>query len=182
MDYKYIDKTKYLTENYLKLGLNEKQLLIIILCIKDDITFVIDYDKLERCMKLQAKQVTTILSELFANNTLTVALEKSGNDYCEVVDCSNLFTKEVSDEDQINVFADIERIYGKSLSSKEVDVISKWISVNKFEKDKIIEAFGIASLKNISNLKYIEKILENNEVEEEVVQPLNIQYNWLEDE
>ncbi len=182
MDYNYIDKNKYLIENYLKLGLNEKQLLIILLCIKDDITFVLDYDKLERCMNIKADQITSILSNLFANNTLTVALEKFGNDYREVVDCTHLFNMNIEQSSDINVFSDIERIYGKSLSSKEVEVISKWISINKYEKDKIIEAFGIASLKNISNLNYIEKILENNEVEEEEVKPLNIKYNWLEDE
>lgn len=182
MDLKYMDKSKYLIENYLKLGLNEKQLLIILLCLKDDVTIVLDYDKISNCMELRANDVTNVLSTLFANNTLTVALEKIGDEYREVVDLSNLLRREGEFDSGTNVFATIERIYGKSLSSKEVDTISRWVTVNKYSENKIIEAFGVASLKNISNLNYIEKILETGDLNTEEVKPLDIQYNWLEDE
>ncbi len=182
MDFKYIDKKKFLLENYVCLGLTEKQLIILLLCIGEDVTFVLDYDKIQNCMNIQASDVTAILSNLFASNKLSVALLDEGDNIREVINCEALFKENSIQQETFNVFANIEKIYGKSLSNKEVDVISKWISINNYSEDKIIEAFGIASLKNVSNLNYIEKILENGTIEEEEVQPLNIQYNWLEDE
>ncbi len=183
MDYYYLDKKKFLLENYLKLGLTEQQLIIILLCMSEELTFAIDYDKLQNCMSLETDGVTKILANLFSNNLLSVALEKYGDDYREVVDISKLFSLDLNNsEPEVNVFADIEHIYGKSLSSKEVDVISKWISVNKYKKEDILEAFGIASINNVRNLNYIEKILENNSEKNERVAPIVMQYNWLDED
>lgn len=184
MDLKYVNKKKYLLENYLRLGLNEKQLVIVLLCLKDDVVFKIDYDKLKNCMNLSTDEVTNILSELIKANAISVTLEKSGDEYIEVIDCSNLFDCDDNVESVgQNIFAEIEIVFGKSLSSKEVDTISKWISVNKYTESDIIEAFGIAAVNNVKNLKYVEKVLENNKpVCDEVITPLELKFNWLEDE
>lgn len=180
---RYIDKKLFLTEQYKKLGLNEKQLVIILLCIRNDVTFKLDYDKIQEVMGIDAIEVTKELSNLFQSNLLSVTLNKVNNEHVEVIDCSKLF-EEPKEEATINAFADIEYTFGKSLSSKEVEVISKWISTNQYEYKDILEAFGIAAINNAKNINYVEKVLENNLLNKtsKDIKPLSMEYNWLEDE
>lgn len=183
MDTTYIDKRKFLTEQYRKIGLSEKQLIILLLCINDDVVFRIDYDKIKQVMDLTPECVTKELSGLFQKNLLTVTLSKVDGEHVEVFDSSRMFTLEEI-KDETNIFAEIEHCFGKSLSSREVEKISKWISTNKFQYNDILDAFGIAAINNVKNINYVEKVLENNatsEVKEEIT-PLNMKYNWLEDE
>ncbi len=182
MNIKYIDKKRFLLENYKKIGLNEQQLVIILLCIGDDVTFKIDYHKIMSCMNIDESNVTNILSDLIKNNIVSVTLKKeSSGEITEVIDCSKLFS-DISVEQTINVFHEIEKTYGKSLSSKESEIISKWISVNKYSEKDILDAFSVAAINNVKNLKYVEKILESNQLQTEDVVPLEIRYNWMEDE
>ncbi len=183
MDLKYLDKKKFLLENYRSIGLNEQQLIVLLLCLHEDVIFKIDYDKLKEVMNLNPDEVTSLLSDLFKNNLLTVTLSKVEGKHVEVIDSSKLYEVE-SGEEEVNVFAEIEHCFGKSLSNKEVQVISKWMSTKKYKYDEILEAFGIAAINNVKNINYVEKVLENNSTndDKEDITPISMQYNWLEDE
>ncbi|MFV0498778.1 MAG: DnaD domain protein [Bacilli bacterium] len=183
MSIEYIDKQRFLLENYKKLNLTEKQLIILLLCIVNDVVFRIDYDKLNNIMNITPDDVTNELSQLFQENKLLVTLSKIDGKHVEVIDSTNLFVvNEIANEsDNNNLFSEIECSFGKSLNSKEVAVISKWISTNKYSYNDILDAFGIAAINNVKNLNYVAKVLENK-TEVNSITPLKMQYNWLEDE
>lgn len=179
MSVKYIDKKRFLIEKYKKIGLTERQLIILLICIDTDAIFRIDYDKIMQIMELNPEAVTKELSPLFQSNLLSVTLSNVDGKHVEIIDSGKLFV-EKEEVDSINIFAELEHCFGKSLSSKEVETISKWISVNKYEYSDILDAFGIAAINNVRNINYIEKILENKSASEEVT-PLSMKYNWLEE-
>ncbi|GLC87517.1 DnaD domain-containing protein [Lysinibacillus piscis] len=57
------------------------------------------------------------------------------------------------------IFAEIEKRFGRPFSGVELQIISDWI--DKYTSDLIIAALNEATVRNVQNIKYIDKILFN---------------------
>ena len=102
-------------------------------------------------------------------------------------------------EEDTNIFTDIEREFGRTLSPMEYEIVRAWIE-NNFTEELIRCALEEAVLNGVSNLRYIDKILfewskkgiktkedvEKNRMDfrkkEESKQIEVFDYNWLDDE
>ena len=65
-------------------------------------------------------------------------------------------TKE--ENDSSNLFNTFEEEFGRTLSPMEYSIINGWISDN-FSEELILEALKEATYNNVSNLRYIDRIL-----------------------
>ena len=64
----------------------------------------------------------------------------------------------VSNSDSSNIFEVIEKEFGRTLSPIEYEIIKAWLD-NGMSEELIKEAIKEATLNNVSNLRYIDKIL-----------------------
>ena len=62
------------------------------------------------------------------------------------------------DNSNINVFEMVEKEFGRTLSSMEVEIIKAWLDSN-ISEELIREALKEAVFNGVSNLRYIDKIL-----------------------
>ncbi len=176
---KYIDKKKYLLENYRVIGLSELQLIILLNSLGEEFTFIIQYDKLCKVTELNAMDVTKEFLKMQEQNIVTLTGKKINMQYVEVVDVSNIFNnlKTTTSKD---VYAELEMMFGRTFNNVEVNKISKWINVNNYSLDEIKSAFEKTALQGVKSLNYVKKILENDaENSENNLDPLIIEYDWL---
>ena len=64
----------------------------------------------------------------------------------------------VSNSEESNIFEIIEKEFGRTLSPMEYEIIKAWID-NGMSEELIKEAIKEATMNNVSNLRYIDKIL-----------------------
>jgi DNA replication protein len=108
-----------------------------------------------------------------------------------------------SNSDNSNVFEIIEKEFGRTLSPMEYEIIKAWLD-GGFSEELIKEAIKEATMNNVSNLRYIDKILfewnkagiknsadveknrkkriETREKHDENIDMDIIDYNWFDDD
>ena len=109
----------------------------------------------------------------------------------------------VSNSDSSNIFEIIEKEFGRTLSPIEYEIIKAWLD-SGFSEELIKEAIKEATMNNVSNLRYIDKILfewnkagiknssdvdknrkkrvELREKQDEHIDMDIIDYNWFDDD
>lgn len=109
----------------------------------------------------------------------------------------------VSNSDSSNIFEIIEKEFGRTLSPIEYEIIKAWLD-GGFSEELIKEAIKEATMNNVSNLRYIDKILfewnkagiknssdvdknrkKRNELREKQDENIDmdiIDYNWFDDD
>ena len=108
-----------------------------------------------------------------------------------------------SKSDDSNIFEIIEKEFGRTLSPMEYEIIKAWLD-GGFSEELIKEAIKEATMNNVSNLRYIDKILfewnkagiknsadveknrkkriETREKHDENIDMDIIDYNWFDDD
>ena len=192
-----------------KLELNEIDFIILMYFYNkgDNITF--DVNQINKDLGIQAKDIMTSIGELTSKKLIDFKNIKNDKgiteEYISLEDFYNkvsllLMDEEVEEkEEDTNIFTDIEREFGRTLSPMEYEIVRAWIE-NNFTEELIRCALEEAVLNGVSNLRYIDKILfewskkgiktkedvEKNRMDfrkkEERKQIEVFDYNWLDDE
>ena len=98
--------------------------------------------------------------------------------------------EEQEEKDTSDIYSNIEKEFGRTLSPIEYETIKHWLDSN-ISEEMIKDALKEAVLNGVNNLKYIDKILfewkkkgykkVNNKKEDESLVSLP-DYNWLDEE
>lgn len=198
----------HLLKNYKNMGLDNEEFILLIGLIGEGNKFPYDIQSLSDKMNLDKGLILDLIDRLNNKNIINITVEKNRDGM--LGDCINLSPfyeklsvlmigedKKEDDTKNSNLYEQFEKEFGRTLSPIEFEIISGWLS-DSFSEDVILAALREATYNNVSNLRYIDKILyewqkkgldtiskiEANKMERSKKQE-NVElfdYNWLEDD
>jgi len=161
----YYTVPQYLFKNYLKLGLNEKQLIFVIYLLNQSDLILFNNVMIAEDLNIDKKEVLVLVSELCDVGLLEIKIIKNSNGVSEEYLCIDGFYNRVinllADEpetNESNIFELFEKEFGKTLSPMEYEIINGWID-SKISEEVIVLALKEAVYNGVYNLRYIDKIL-----------------------
>ena len=178
-----------LINNYIKLNLNEKELLIIIYFLNNDNS--LNPKQISEYFNWKLADVLETVSSLSDKNLLTIKLKKHGNVRAEQIILDGLYQKlafMVMDNKETNnktIFDQFETEFGRTLSPIEYELVNSWLEDNS--EEVILKALKEAVYNGVSNFRYIDKILHdwkkkgiksNSKNKKESISD-NFDYDWL---
>ena len=159
----------YLLKHYkdLKLELNEFIFMMYLYNLGSNILF--DPSKISSDLNIDLSVVMNYISILTDKGFIKVDVLKNEKGLMEeVLILDNFYNKlslmSISDESdkkdssQSNIFEVIEKEFGRTLGTIEIEIIKAWLE-NNIDEDLIKEALKEAVYNGVSNLRYIDKIL-----------------------
>lgn len=159
---------RILLNNYRKLNINEEELVVIMLIISLGSTIEYNPDVFVRELGMDKPEVMSIISRLIGKNILSIEIVKNGRKSEEYLSLSLLYdkllniVKDVSEEDKVKINSSIFNVFeeelGRLLSPMEIEKIKEWVNTYKND-DLIVSALNEAVLNGVSNLRYIDAIL-----------------------
>lgn len=157
----FFDPLKWLVDNYSSLKISDKEFLLLL-----NIEFLrtchlpISYDELQKRMGIDSAEFDQLIASLVERKFLKLGSDISGL----VFDISSVYEYH---EDEINldnagdVFDLLSEVFGHPLSSMEMVKISDLLK--EFGQPQLLEAVRVAEANRVLKLAYIEKVLRNNE-------------------
>ena len=159
---------RILLNNYRKLNINEEELIVIMLIISLGSSIEYNPDVFVRELGMDKPEVMSIISRLIGKNILSIEIVKNGRKSEEYLSLSLLYdkllniVKDVSEEDKVKINSSIFNVFeeelGRLLSPMEIEKIKEWVNTYKND-DLIVSALNEAVLNGVSNLRYIDAIL-----------------------
>ena len=167
---KFIDMLKYgnlslprlLLNNYVKLNIKDRELIILIYLINSTTT-IYNPNQISKTLNISITEVLTAINSLEELGILQIEIRKVSKISEEHIILDNLYKKLAflsidEEEKSSDVYSVFEKEFGRTLSPMEYEIISKWLD-NKIDESLIIEALKEAVFNNVSSLNYIDKIL-----------------------
>ena len=162
-----IDWKTLLIENYKQLGMDEREVSIILIidCIKKTGKHLVSPDLIALKSTLTLKEIDDINSGLMSKKFVTLddgqfGLETSLRPLIEKL--HQIFVEEMADDgrfvDKDRIFEMLEKMVGRPLSKYEMDTVKEWLSEGE-TYDTISGAVEIAKFANRRNINYIDQIL-----------------------
>lgn len=159
----------YLLKHYkdLKLELNEFIFMMYLYNLGNNILF--DPDKICNDLNIDLSIVMNYIGTLTDKGFVKVDVLKNEKGLMEEVLILDDFYNKLSlmsisddkkekDSSQSNIFEVIEKEFGRTLGTIEIEIIKAWLE-NNIDEDLIKEALKEAVYNGVSNLRYIDKIL-----------------------
>ena len=151
--------------NYKSLGLTEQELVIVIyLMNRENNSYnpkVISDD-----LKIQLVDVLNIISTLGEKGIISSNIETKNSKKTETLSLKPLYDKltflivNEKVEEDTSIYTKIEKGFARSLSTIEYELINSWKD-RGYSEELIEEALKEAVYNNVSNLNYMDKILDN---------------------
>ena len=158
----------YFIKNYKKLNITCDEFLFLMYLYNLGNNTLFNPSKFASDFNIDIKEVMNYVGTLTEKALIKVdVLKNDRNVMEEVVILDDFYQKiayftidKVNNEESsdINVFEIIEKEFGRTLSSMEVEIIKAWLDSNTSE-ELIKEALREATFNGVSNLRYIDKIL-----------------------
>ena len=149
--------------NYKKIGITEKELILIIYIINT--TNIFNPKQISNDLKISLNEVMETISNMKTKGLLNIELKKVGTKRVEYIELDNLYEKltfnilnEEPEEDKTNIYDIFEKEFGRTISPMEYEIIGAWIE-NGTSEETIILALKEATYNGVSNLRYIDKII-----------------------
>lgn len=159
----------YLLKHYkdLKIELNDFIFMMYLYNLGNNILF--DPDKISNDLNIDLSVVMNYIGSLTEKGFIKVDVVKNEKGLMEEVlmldDFYNKLSlmsisneKEKKEDTQSNIFEIIEKEFGRTLGTIEIEIIKAWLE-NNISEDLIKEALKEAVYNGVSNLRYIDKIL-----------------------
>ena len=159
----------YLLKHYkdLKLELNEFVFMMYLYNLGDNIVF--DPDKISNDLNADLESVMSYIGSLTDKGFIKVDVLKNDKGLMEEVLILDDFYNKISlmtiddiqkdkNSNDSNIFEIIEKEFGRTLGTIEIEIIKAWLE-NNISEDLIKEALKEAVYNGVSNLRYIDKIL-----------------------
>lgn len=204
----------YFLQHYKDFKLNLEEFIFLMYLYNLGNKFIFDPGKFGNDLNIELMDVMNYVSVLTDKHFMRVEVLKNEKGLMEeVVILDELYNKlsmitidevnNTSNSEDSNVFEIIEKEFGRTLSPIEYEIIKAWLD-SGFSEELIKEAIKEATMNNVSNLRYIDKILfewskagiktgqdveknrkkrnENRDKQDENIDMDIIDYNWFDDD
>lgn len=159
---KYFNKMYWIFEEMENLNLDHTETcLILLIQYLNDTHTLITFDILKNKMRKNEEEIDDLLNQLHQKGYLTIEVTPKGFE----INIDGLFQMENELHFENNLFDLFESEFKRPLSPYELQRISDWL--NRYDETTITYALRDASLRNILNFDYINRILENGAHDEE---------------
>ena len=151
-----------LIKEYKNLKINEKELIILIYLINQKES-EFNPSKIKTELNFEMNEVLNIINELSKKDLLKIEPIVYKNIHKEAINLDSLYNKlafillDKKEENNNSLYEIFEKELARTLSPMEYEIIGAWAKNNSNEI--IIEALKEAVYNNVSNLRYIDKIL-----------------------
>ena len=198
---------RLLFNNYKQLNITEEELIILIYIMDEGDKVIYNPDIFVKELGLDKFKAMELIDNLVEKGIINITVEQNKNKKSEeYINIDLLYNKllnniiEIKEPEIIstNIFSIFENEFGRPISPMEYEIIKGWIN-DKFSEEIIKEALREAVYNNVSNLRYIDKILyewkkkgyKNKEdiIKDKVNRKKKktetvevFDYNWLDDE
>lgn len=170
---KEISMAPFILENYQQLGLNNDELVLFLL-MSNQYT---DIPSLARIMGVEELEIIRFLQDLTDKNLVRTEQLKLASGKIDIAySFEPLFHKAATlllrlekenpleeKESSVNlsfVVESIEQEFGRVLTPMELTMVQDWVAYDGYTSDLILVALKEASLSQVRNLKYIQRILD----------------------
>ena len=150
-----------LLQNYKKLKLTDKELIVLIYLLG---TKEFDPEKISEDLNIKLPDVLKLIDNLTNKDILKISV-KSGKVCEEYIDLDEMYNKLamkiINDKKEVpktTIYDKFEKEFGRTLSPMEYEIIGAWIDGN-YSEEIIGLALKEAVYNGVSNLRYIDKIL-----------------------
>ena len=204
----------YFLQHYKEFKLNLEEFIFLMYLYNLGNKFIFDPGKFGNDLNIELMDVMNYVSVLTDKHFMRVEVLKNEKGLMEeVVILDEFYNKlsmitidevnNTSNSEDSNVFEIIEKEFGRTLSPIEYEIIKAWLD-SGFSEELIKEAIKEATMNNVSNLRYIDKILfewskagiktgqdveknrkkrnENRDKQDENIDMDIIDYNWFDDD
>lgn len=159
----------YFLQHYKEFKLNMEEFIFLMYLYNLGNKFLFDPGKFSEDLNLELMDVMNYISILTDKHFIRVEVLKNEKGLMEeVVILDEFYSKlslitidevnNTSNSDDSSIFEIIEKEFGRTLSPIEYEIIKAWLD-GGFNEDLIKEAIKEATMNNVSNLRYIDKIL-----------------------
>lgn len=174
----YLDYRYMLVENYKILGLNEQELVVLLLVdnVEREKPTLITSEQLALKMSLEEKEIDKILLSLLerkflsyetVNDIMVISIKNTKERILDLIKrdlllspASNLMPSD--DEEAKSIYKSFEEKMGRTLTSIEFDAIHMWLQEG-VKKEDILDALNECSLKSkYVTIKAVDKIIIKN--------------------
>ena len=164
-----LKKKDYVVKNYLikvshELSLDLNDLLLLIYFMNQDKP-TLDLDSIKNNIYLNEEEATESYSKLLELNLIESHTVTINGVMDEVISTDKIFEyatddlqRDIKKEKKNNIFEEIEKEFGRTISPMEYEVINGWL--DKYDETLIHEALKEAVFSNAKSLRYITRILE----------------------
>ncbi|MFH4935004.1 DnaD domain-containing protein [Staphylococcus cohnii] len=169
---------KELLDHYNELGINERELVILIKLIhaSEMTNKQPSIESLQKGTSLDSREITAIIQSLIQHDLLELNVNKDEEGkFTEYMNLDQFYYKlndimqHVNDnidqkqtELEFNkLFQQIEQAFGRPLSPYEIETLNQWLDVDKHDLSVIQAALDEAESQNKMSFKYIDRILLN---------------------
>lgn len=204
----------YFLQHYKDFKLNLEEFIFLMYLYNLGNKYIFDPGKFGNDLNIELMDVMNYVSVLTDKHFMRVEVLKNEKGLMEeVVILDEFYNKlsmitidevnNTSNSEDSNVFEIIEKEFGRTLSPIEYEIIKAWLD-SGFSEELIKEAIKEATMNNVSNLRYIDKILfewskagiktsqdveknrkkrnENRDKQDENIDMDIIDYNWFDDD
>ena len=148
-----------------KLNLDLKEFLFLLYFVNDN-EKLFDVKKISDIVKISESDVLSSFNSLIKKKIIVVESKKNNNGKISEYIKLDYFYNEIEnnikndkiDEKNDNIYSVFEREFARPISSIEYEIIKAWLD-SGFSEELIKEAIKEATMNNVSNLRYIDKIL-----------------------
>ena len=158
---------RLLFNNYKQLNITEEELIILIYIMDEGDKVIYNPDIFVKELGLDKFKAMELINNLVEKGIINITVEQNKNKKSEeYINIDLLYNKllnniiEIKEPEIIstNIFSIFENEFGRPISPMEYEIIKGWIN-DKFSEEIIKEALREAVYNNVSNLRYIDKIL-----------------------
>lgn len=159
---------KILLSNYKTLGITSDELIIIMVIMSYGDKVIYDPEGFANDINSDKHEVMKTINTLFDKNILSLIVEKNNRKTYEYISLDLLYQKlfniiigsPCEEEIDNSIFTIFESELGRPLSPMEIEKIKEWVTSGN-SNELIICALNEAVLKGVSNLNYIDSILNS---------------------
>lgn len=151
-----------LFKNYRKLNITDSELIILIYLINADNTF--NPKQIAKDLNFKLNEIMDLINSLIEKNIIKIdIINKKVRE--EIINLDELYNKlafiiiDGKEKKSNNLFDVFEKEFGRTLSPMDYEIISDW--QKDFDDKLILLALKEAVFNNVTNLRYIDKIIRD---------------------
>ena len=155
----------YLLRNYKKFDLKMDEFIFLMYLYNIGNKSIFDTSKYSNDLDINNKDILKLVSVLVEKDYLKIdSIKNDKNVREEVINLDGFYNKisifmiDKKESNDSNIFSDIEKEFGRTLSSIEYEIVKAWLD-NNISEELIRLALKEAIYNGVFNLRYIDKIL-----------------------
>ena len=155
----------YLLRNYKKFDLKMDEFIFLMYLYNIGNKSIFDTSKYSNDLDINNKDILKLVSVLVEKDYLKIdSIKNDKNVREEVINLDGFYNKisifmiDKKESNDSNIFSDIEKEFGRTLSSIEYEIVKAWLD-NNISEELIKLALKEAIYNGVFNLRYIDKIL-----------------------